>query len=126
MQVWLAQKGFLGVSLGDVERPGGERAIMVTLWGSSMFLLLNLSFRGHGLWGQERGSGFCVRAALSQRELTSAPCLLLGVIPDVSYQFLSTFTIPAAERILSARKAVLAGIMAAPLSRGAKQLPNCR
>lgn len=48
MQVYLAQKGLLGVSLGEVERPG-ERAIMVTLWRSSMFLLLNLIFRGHGL-----------------------------------------------------------------------------
>lgn len=99
---------------------------MVTLWGSSMFLLLNLICHPDTLGSGERKWFLCVRTALSQRGLTSTPCLLLGVIPDVSHQFLSTFTIPAAERRPSARKAVLAGIMAAPLSRGAKQLPNCR
>lgn len=71
LQVWLAQKGFLGVSLGEVERPGGERAIMVTLSGSSMFLLLNLTYHSDTLGPGERK--WCHRER-SPPLLTAARC----------------------------------------------------
>lgn len=55
MQLWLARKGFLGVSFVEVERPGEERAIVVPLAEKHCALAVERAYRGHSLLPRHPG-----------------------------------------------------------------------